>query len=481
MIENNKIIYKGTTLVDFNALADKYTKAEIDAMIASVFHYKGSVATYEALTAITSPSVGDCYNVDADGNNYAYSGTAWDKLSGTIDLTNYLTKDEINTALALKQDKLTAGDNITITNNVISAADGTEINIMYHDFEAPTSWPRANIRESSDNYINITLSLTDNDKQYLLDIVKYMHTNNKKVLLFANFVDYDGESSVGNINFVILCDIPKYNHSDFYILNNFYSTYLKNQFNEASSDILSIYNRGSIIFTYDSETTYNPVSFSTMSITGYTARLLSENNTVSYTPTGDYNPATKKYVDDSVKTSLIPYYTYESTNSYNMDETDNSFISSIITKAYARGDKQIIINRNMLDTTRSVSELFSVIVNSANGIQDKPTAIYIYRYMSANDIQQYMSSGSLNTYFYFPIYKFTVTWTDSTAAAVYDSIDATFTKNNSYLFTTSSSYYTDLAKKTYVDSKPTTYAGYDATKTQVLKNVNGTLTWVTEA
>lgn len=36
------------------------------------------------------------------------------------------------------------------------------------------------------------------------------------------------------------------------------------------------------------------------------------------------------------------------------------------------------------------------------------------------------------------------------------------------------------ATKKYVDDKPTTYSGYDATKTQVLKNINGTLTWVDE-
>lgn len=38
----------------------------------------------------------------------------------------------------------------------------------------------------------------------------------------------------------------------------------------------------------------------------------------------------------------------------------------------------------------------------------------------------------------------------------------------------------DLARKKYVDDRPKYYAGYDATKTQVLKNVNGTLTWVDE-
>ena len=29
-----------------------------------------------------------------------------------------------------------------------------------------------------------------------------------------------------------------------------------------------------------------------------------------------------------------------------------------------------------------------------------------------------------------------------------------------------------ISTKSYVDDKPTTYAGYDATKTQVLKNIN---------
>ena len=37
-----------------------------------------------------------------------------------------------------------------------------------------------------------------------------------------------------------------------------------------------------------------------------------------------------------------------------------------------------------------------------------------------------------------------------------------------------------LTRKGYVDSLPTTYAGYDATKTQVLKNINGVLTWQDE-
>ena len=32
--------------------------------------------------------------------------------------------------------------------------------------------------------------------------------------------------------------------------------------------------------------------------------VLTKNNTTEYTPTGDYNPSTKKYVDDSIKTAI---------------------------------------------------------------------------------------------------------------------------------------------------------------------------------
>ena len=38
----------------------------------------------------------------------------------------------------------------------------------------------------------------------------------------------------------------------------------------------------------------------------------------------------------------------------------------------------------------------------------------------------------------------------------------------------------DITNKKYVDDLPKSYAGYDTTKTQVLKNINGVLTWVTE-
>ena len=52
------------------------------------------------------------------------------------------------------------------------------------------------------------------------------------------------------------------------------------------------------------------------------------------------------------------------------------------------------------------------------------------------------------------------------------------TKDNTTAYVPYDSYCPSTKK--YVDDKPTTYTGYDATKTQVLKNINGTLTWVDE-
>lgn len=71
-------------------VAETYaTKAEI----SSVYKYKGNVANYAALEAITEKAVGDVYNVQDTGDNYAWDGSAWDKLAGTVDLSSYFNKN----------------------------------------------------------------------------------------------------------------------------------------------------------------------------------------------------------------------------------------------------------------------------------------------------------------------------------------------------------------------------------------------------
>ena len=92
----NKILYNGQVIIDLDELTDKYTKSEVDALVSSVFKYKGTVATKADLNNIVDMKIGDCYNVEADGVNYAWNGEEWSALSGTVDLTNYYTKEQVD-------------------------------------------------------------------------------------------------------------------------------------------------------------------------------------------------------------------------------------------------------------------------------------------------------------------------------------------------------------------------------------------------
>lgn len=114
--------------------------------ISSVYKPKGTVA-FASLPTPSAAAIGDVYNIrDAfttnanfvEGRGYDYpAGTnvvcvedgtrLWDVLSGNIDLSGYLTKEdaeivleEISYALDEKQDKLIAHAGITLVNNNIS-------------------------------------------------------------------------------------------------------------------------------------------------------------------------------------------------------------------------------------------------------------------------------------------------------------------------------------------------------------------------
>lgn len=62
--------------------------------VTTVYRYKGSVASVGALPA--TADVGDVYNVEGDnGQNYAWTGTAWDALGGSIQI-EVATDDDID-------------------------------------------------------------------------------------------------------------------------------------------------------------------------------------------------------------------------------------------------------------------------------------------------------------------------------------------------------------------------------------------------
>ena len=109
-----------------NAIAQK---------LVNVYTYKGSVAAYENLPS-ENLTAGDVYNVEAahgnipPGTNYAWNGTTWDSLGGSVDLSNYATTGDVNT-ISGAVDTLTARvddledsahthENITVLNGITS-------------------------------------------------------------------------------------------------------------------------------------------------------------------------------------------------------------------------------------------------------------------------------------------------------------------------------------------------------------------------
>lgn len=85
---NNTIVEIPQTYVD--ALVFNEYKNEVNKKIASVYTVKGSVDSYSMLEDLENKAVGDVYNVLDTGANYVYTNIGWDKLSETIDLSEYL-------------------------------------------------------------------------------------------------------------------------------------------------------------------------------------------------------------------------------------------------------------------------------------------------------------------------------------------------------------------------------------------------------
>lgn len=106
---------------DLDIANKEYVDTTINQKVASAYIYKGSVQTYADLP--TDADIGDVYNVIEAyqgypaGTNFAWTGTQWDALGGSIDLSNYPTKQEVADDLSKKLDKVTT----TATSNRIYA------------------------------------------------------------------------------------------------------------------------------------------------------------------------------------------------------------------------------------------------------------------------------------------------------------------------------------------------------------------------
>lgn len=116
-------------------LTDYYNKTEVNDLIAAMSAIQMEIVEYLPETGASNT----IYLLDTGSNSYeqyVYTNSAWQKIGDTsVDLSNYVTIPMMQSELSKKQDKLIAGNNITISNdNKISAVDtkyyaGTNISI----------------------------------------------------------------------------------------------------------------------------------------------------------------------------------------------------------------------------------------------------------------------------------------------------------------------------------------------------------------
>lgn len=108
--------------------------------LTGVYAYKGSKATFAELPAEGNVS-GDVWNVEEAhdghpaGTNWAWNGSEWDALAGSIDLSNYFNKEEVGAAIKVETDRATAEEgrlallieaNTTAAANAQAKADANE-------------------------------------------------------------------------------------------------------------------------------------------------------------------------------------------------------------------------------------------------------------------------------------------------------------------------------------------------------------------
>ena len=235
-------------------------------------------------------------NVELTGNK-----TLEDLGINIPDLENYYTKDIVNEALSKKQDTLIAGKNIIINGEVINAADDV----------IPTYILQTNIRpmynksvEFTDVYDDLGKIINDNPGK-TVHLCLYIPANGK----YVNSAYY-GTTVCPDIR---TSEASGHIFQPFMIMNqNKARIILRLELNidKTVSPHKAVVRKFSCnegpteyAVTKDIENVENrTMEMVMMMLEDSNNNFLAKTNTTEFVPTGDYNPATKKYVDDNVKT-----------------------------------------------------------------------------------------------------------------------------------------------------------------------------------
>ena len=255
----------------------------------------------------------------------------------------------------------TAGDNITIENNVISATGGdlsnyytkSEINdkVKLYSIHLPNSTP-SSISSADygafEKFAEDCASNEDYEPMVALKFSTYNQYNWPYQLYYLNGSIF----KTGGGNFTL-------------------TRIIANSQTGSTNRVRNDYYRLMVIGTW----TDNEFTVSSVSITSANQEALSVTNTSSYTPTSDYHPATKKYVDDAVAGAgggdSIPYLqlddgeTWTSSDLQKLGECINDYIDTRYPNEDYLDEKPfavIISKKGLKSTYEGATVLFSNII-----------------------------------------------------------------------------------------------------------------------
>lgn len=251
----------------------------------------------KATIAIPAPADGisvQNLSIDTDGSLLCHMSDGSVIDAGYVptvdpDLTNYYTKEEINKKLKNKIITLTGDYYITGYND--SYAD-----LSTDDCASIGSF----ILETGVKY-------EDRDRSKLYEASYYIKNYNTMIKPF-NVSIYT--SNLAGVN------VYGYRFNCYFILGD--SNKTTGNGNSTTIEIVSFY-------VYLNRETFEPIrgTISWGQVQGY----LSKSNTTTYTPTSDYHPATKKYVDDSIANIDVPGM--DLSNYYTKEEVDAAIATAI--------------------------------------------------------------------------------------------------------------------------------------------------------
>lgn len=204
-----------STTSALSANQGKVLKEEIDSLktsLSTVYIYKGSVNDFASLPK--SAQTGDTYNVvEANGNipagtNYAWNGESWDALGGSVDLSEYYNKTQVDSQITealspVNQQIEDLQTSIKANTSALNVINGTEeiVGSLANTLKIAkeyTDTQLTNYVEKTEGSSLITaakLALIDTNAENISKLTQRVETNEASLATLKG----DGEGSINNI------------------------------------------------------------------------------------------------------------------------------------------------------------------------------------------------------------------------------------------------------------------------------------------